>query len=108
MIVLLALSALAFTVSLLLTPLVRDAAQRWQLVDHPDQVRKLHEYPIPRLGGVAIFLAYASVLCVFRLLPQNWSSAWISTAPFSWLTIGAVLIVFATGVIDDLVGLRAP
>jgi len=41
--------------ALLLTPLVSKIGWRLGIVDHPDQARKVHKSPIPRLGGVVIF-----------------------------------------------------
>src|SRR3569623_3656248 len=53
------LGGLSFALSLLLVPLCRDAALRWKLVDFPDLQRKIHHRPIPRIGGVAVFVAAA-------------------------------------------------
>jgi UDP-GlcNAc:undecaprenyl-phosphate/decaprenyl-phosphate GlcNAc-1-phosphate transferase len=55
---LLILAVSSFFVALVLTPLCRILAARWGLVDEPDTVRKFHTKPIPRIGGVAIFIAY--------------------------------------------------
>ena len=51
--------------ALVLTPLVRNLAWHFGLVDQPDQKRKIHITPTPRVGGVAVF---ASVLCAYGLL----------------------------------------
>ena len=107
MIVLLLLGGLALAVSLVLTPVVRNTTRRWGLVDHPDAVRKLHQRPVPRLGGVAIFLSYVVVFGLLKALGLQWPVLSLDGTPWSWLTIAAVLIVFGTGVIDDLVGLNA-
>src|SRR5665213_897783 len=40
-----------------ITPLVIGGANRWHLFDAPDDTRHLHEPPVPRLGGVAVFIA---------------------------------------------------
>lgn len=55
-------------VSLLLTPLCRWCAVRWNVLDHPRTEIKLHEAPTPYLGGVAIFLAFTTALALARLL----------------------------------------
>ena len=54
---------LAFLSSLLLTPVVRRIAYRLNVVDLP-QDRKVHDKPIPRLGGVALFLAFFIALAI--------------------------------------------
>ena len=60
----------AFFLSLMLTPLVRDLALSQGWVDRPDGRRKTHRLPVPRLGGIAVHLAFAlsfaAALTVFR------------------------------------------
>ena len=55
-------SAMALVVSLAVTPLVRIFAIRNGLLDQPDADRKIHAFPVPRLGGVAIAIAFAVAL----------------------------------------------
>jgi len=54
---LLATFVLATGLALLLTPAVARLARRVGIVDRPAQ-RKVHQRPIPRAGGVAIYLAF--------------------------------------------------
>jgi UDP-GlcNAc:undecaprenyl-phosphate GlcNAc-1-phosphate transferase len=49
----------AFLLVLLLTPAVSLAAWQAGLLDRPDDDRRLHRDPMPRLGGIAIFAAIA-------------------------------------------------
>jgi UDP-GlcNAc:undecaprenyl-phosphate/decaprenyl-phosphate GlcNAc-1-phosphate transferase len=53
---------LVFVLSLLLglyfTPVARQAALRFGIVDNPDGNLKRQEAPVPYLGGLAVFLAY--------------------------------------------------
>lgn len=55
-----------FTITLLLTALltlvVKKLAIRFNVVDKPDNYRKIHKHPIPLLGGVAIFLGFFVIL----------------------------------------------
>jgi UDP-GlcNAc:undecaprenyl-phosphate GlcNAc-1-phosphate transferase len=81
--------ALAFLVTLLLTPVCRSACRRFGWVDRPG-LRKLHQAPIPRAGGIAIFLGYAVAMC----------------ARHEWTILPAVFAAFGTGMLDDLVNLR--
>ena len=57
---------LAFVLALLLglyfTPLAREAALRFGIVDRPDGHLKKQEAPVPYLGGLAVFLAYLVAL----------------------------------------------
>ena len=54
----------ALLLSLVLTYKVRGWAPRIGLLDIPDGVRRVHERPIPRTGGVAIFGAVVLALAL--------------------------------------------
>ena len=62
-------AALAAGISYALTPLVARLAVHFDIVDRPGP-RKVHDRPIPKLGGVAIVAAGAIGLAVlFAQLP---------------------------------------
>lgn len=89
-----------------LTPLVKRVAHRYQWYDLPDS-RKLHTGLIPRIGGLAIFLALtvgagagAGAGAALDLLRPGLLS------PLLAAFAGAALI-FAVGLFDDFVPLRA-
>ncbi|HLW85810.1 MAG TPA: MraY family glycosyltransferase [Candidatus Sulfotelmatobacter sp.] len=98
-----------FLVSLLLafilTRSVRDFATARGWVSAPSQERHLHSSPLPRLGGVAIFISFAlsmglaAVLAVAR--PQLHSV--LSLKTFLTIFLPASL-VFLLGVYDDVRG----
>ncbi len=91
----------AFLACLVLTPIFRDIFRSYGVVDRPDRKRKVHVYPIPRVGGIPIAIAYAIALIPFgekTLLDQY--------GPIAWKLAPAALLVFATGLIDDLLGLK--
>ncbi len=94
MIYLIAFTA-AIIISAVLTPVVKRKAIKWGAVDMPDE-RKVHSKPIPRLGGVAIFIAFTAVLLV--LLPFSRHFAGL---------LGGAIILLVVGIIDDLRGLKA-
>ena len=56
----------AFLISLVLTPICRDVFRSYGVVDEPDQARKIHRYPIPRVGGLAIAIAYLAAYLLVR------------------------------------------
>jgi UDP-GlcNAc:undecaprenyl-phosphate GlcNAc-1-phosphate transferase len=90
-------------ISFALTPAVRSFAKKIGVMDLPGE-RKLHGRPIPRLGGLAIFITFHLVLLVsyrfsFFFFPQGF----LDKIHFEWL-FGAALIVFSLGVLDDLRG----
>lgn len=56
--------------SLTLTALLVHLAPRLQLVDHPDH-RKVHTRPVPRGGGLAIYLAFLAAVLVLPDVPRG-------------------------------------
>ena len=96
----------SFALSLFLTPLVRDVFRRLGVVDHPDNELKLHHRPIPRVGGIAIVLSYT---LAFGLLLITKLSAgiivWVAF-PLIWKIFPAAMLIFFTGLLDDLVRLK--
>ncbi len=62
---------LVFVISLLFslygTPVAKDAALKFGIVDKPNGILKLHEKPIPYLGGLSIYLSFLlSLSLVFK------------------------------------------
>ncbi len=49
---------LALLLGLYFTPVAREAALRFGIVDHPSTPLKQQDEPVPYLGGMAVFLAY--------------------------------------------------
>ena len=94
----------AFVFSLVLTPLVRDGLGRLGLVDRPDGKRKRHRGPIPRVGGIAIALAYVFSFVLMLQLPFSYGGEVVMALPNIWNLCLAAGLVFATGLFDDLVG----
>jgi UDP-GlcNAc:undecaprenyl-phosphate GlcNAc-1-phosphate transferase len=96
--------ALAFFAGIAFTWLIRNLAIRWKLYDEPAGGRKIHQRPIPRLGGIAVALA-----CFLPIIGLAIWSNDISTALFSEpglliaLTVGGALVL-TLGIYDDLKG----
>ena len=99
-------AAVACVASLVLTALVRVAARRIGLMDHPDTRRKLHGGPTPLGGGVAIFLGFGTIVGAVLLLPNPWNVGFHKdTMDALALLVGCTGIV-VLGLVDDFVGLR--
>ena len=62
-----ALAALltAALVALISTPVVRSLAFRVGAVDVPKDNRRMHNHPIPRMGGLAIFFGFILSVLIF-------------------------------------------
>jgi len=87
--------AIAAVIAYFCVPLTIDIAQRIGAMDEPDQ-RKVHQMAMPRVGGIAIFLAFFLSIIIF--VPKS--------APVNGLIIGAV-IIFLAGLLDDIFDLPA-
>ena len=96
---------LALLSAFILTRYVRDFATSHGWVAVPTQERHLHSSPLPRLGGVAIFLSFSCCMAMAAL--------WALYSPrmqaaFSLKTLLTILVpaslVFLLGVYDDIHG----
>ena len=92
--VLLALLAAA-AVCLLATPAVRKFACKIGAMDMPGESRRVHDHPIPRLGGLALFAGFLAGVLPFTGIDE----------PVQGILLGSVIVV-VTGAVDDLVSLR--
>ncbi len=108
MLILFDLAAVAFLISLLLTPFVRDYALRRNWVDAPDNDRKIHVRPIPRLGGIAIVVAYLGALALSLVAPYQKVPFDLPVALSAGIRLlPAAATIFATGLVDDIYSLKA-
>jgi UDP-GlcNAc:undecaprenyl-phosphate GlcNAc-1-phosphate transferase len=103
---LLALGALSFILCLIFTPLCRDAALKLGLVDLPDETRKRHAKPIPRIGGVGIVLAYLGALGLMLAFAPLRAQMIIQHKGLIISLLPALVMVFLTGLVDDLITLK--
>ena len=86
----------AAVVALIATPVVRSLAFNIGAVDVPRDSRRMHDHPIPRMGGLAIFFGF--ILSVLLFLPL--------TTQLRGMLLGAVVIVIL-GIFDDIYALSA-
>ncbi|MCP4377534.1 MAG: undecaprenyl/decaprenyl-phosphate alpha-N-acetylglucosaminyl 1-phosphate transferase [bacterium] len=99
----------AMLLALIATPLMVRAARSWKVLDRPG-TRKVHSVAIPRLGGVAVFVALVIPVVVLQLFDTHFTR--ILSDPSSYVRHVHVLallvtggIVFAIGLVDDMVGM---
>jgi UDP-GlcNAc:undecaprenyl-phosphate GlcNAc-1-phosphate transferase len=99
-----------FIVTLALTPVSMRAAGRIGAIDVPKDGRRMHDRPVPCFGGMAIFVGIIITLLLIKngLFQQTFLSENYSGAPADKINglIAGGSIIFATGVIDDVRGLR--
>ena len=86
----------AFLIALILTPVVRSLAVQVGAVDIPKDNRRMHDHPIPRMGGLAIFFGFLLSTLIFVPLTEQYRG----------MLLGAVIIV-VLGIFDDIYALRA-
>lgn len=93
-------------VAALLTWVVRHLASTFGLAYGPSSARHLHTAPIPRLGGIAIFITFFALYGVFCFAgSQGWVAGAVNHDLLKLLLPATGL--FLVGLIDDLRGLTA-
>ncbi len=86
----------AALISLITTPVVKSLAFMVGAVDIPKDNRRMHKHPIPRMGGLAIFLGFLFSVLIFLPL----------TGQVRGMLLGSVVIV-VLGIFDDIYALGA-
>lgn len=86
----------ALLIAFITTPVVKSLAQKMGAVDVPKDNRRMHDHPIPRMGGMAIFLGFLFSALIFIPL----------SVPMRGMLLGGVIIVIL-GIFDDIYALPA-
>jgi UDP-N-acetylmuramyl pentapeptide phosphotransferase/UDP-N-acetylglucosamine-1-phosphate transferase len=89
--------AISFTITFLAIPVIITVAERKKLFDIPDE-RKIHQTPIPSLGGLGIFAGF--VLACLVTIPFQIASE------FQYF-FAAGLVIFFLGLKDDILVISA-
>ena len=88
----------ALVISFLMTPVVKTFAFKVGAVDVPKDARRMHKVPIPRLGGLAIFIGFMVSVLILGNVRGN--------GQMQSILLGSVTIV-VLGVVDDIMALPA-
>lgn len=88
----------ALVISFLMTPVVKTFAYKVGAVDVPKDARRMHKVPIPRLGGLAIFIGFMVSVLILGNVRGN--------GQMQSILLGSVIIV-VLGVVDDIMALPA-
>ncbi|MCB6899147.1 undecaprenyl/decaprenyl-phosphate alpha-N-acetylglucosaminyl 1-phosphate transferase [bacterium 210917-DFI.7.65] len=86
----------ALVIGFLSTPIVKSFAYKLGAIDVPKDERRMHKVPIPRMGGLAIFLGFIISVLLFVEVDDQMKG----------ILLGSVIIV-VMGIIDDITPLRA-
>ena len=81
---------IALALSFALTPVVKWLAVKIGAVDVPKDKRRMHDHPIPRLGGLAIFIGFVVAVLLFADVDRQ----------LRGILLGACIIE-AVGMVDD-------
>jgi UDP-GlcNAc:undecaprenyl-phosphate GlcNAc-1-phosphate transferase len=98
--------AIACVMGLAVTPVVRHYAYRLELLDMPGG-RKVHQVPVPRLGGVAMTLAFAVGVGFAVLVASEMGSAAFLRLSLAPAILSGVALLLVIGVVDDVRGVPA-
>lgn len=91
---------IALAITYAITPIIQTRAFKLGVLDKPEE-RKLHTTPIPRLGGVGIYLSI--FITSLFMLPHYWNYSVTSTGTFTLLGVFASgTIIFFIGLLDDI------
>lgn len=101
------LFTISFVLAFLLTPFVRRKATFWGAVAMPDNYRHIHQRPTPRLGGIAIYLAFVCTLMVVPLLGTTISQRFLESLPQLIALMAPATLIFLFGIYDDFRGASA-
>lgn len=86
---------LALIVAVLTTPIIIKLAKHYNIIDYPTGGRRIHNRPVPLLGGLAIFVAF----WVPVILTQTWNR-------MLWGLLLGSTVILVIGIWDDVKGIR--
>lgn len=89
-------TAASFAIAVFMTPAVKRFAEKIGAMDVPKDERRVHNHPIPRMGGLAIFMGFLFSMLIFSDMDTK----------ILGMLIGATIIV-GMGAVDDIVNLNA-
>ncbi|MDF7822874.1 hypothetical protein P4B35_02525 [Pontiellaceae bacterium B12227] len=91
--------------SWILVPIVKRMAPALKMVDEPDE-RRIHKTPIPRCGGIAVFIAtHLGLLAVFFGPWQNLAGS-TQTSDWGFILAGSTILLLV-GIFDDMFDMKA-
>ena len=100
----------ALLVTLLTTPLARRVAIALDAVDYPS-ARRINKKPIPRMGGIAVFLGIVAAFATQYVGTTyfSWPVVLVPSPKLQvnyWLLVFGFVTIFATGLLDDKFSLK--
>lgn len=91
--------------AVIITPIVIRVARQLNIIDTPD-IRKVHSKPIPRIGGVAIFVSMMGLVIPVLFLSNIVGDSFRLIHSKIVVVLCAAGFIFFVGLVDDIRGLR--
>lgn len=95
----------AMVVALIVTPVVRHFGHTSGILDQPDE-RKVHTYPIPRLGGIAMVIAFGIAIGMALVYNPDLGALGSVRPNRAPAILAGVAVLFVIGLWDDVRGMR--
>ncbi len=99
------LVGIVFILCVSLTPIVIKFAKKFNLVDIPNDSRRIHNKPMPRVGGIAIVVSMYIGLAIYYFLTKNIEGIALNEQFVGYVLAG--IIIFTMGLLDDIFNLKA-
>ncbi len=99
MLTILAAFALSLLLALVLTPVAGRIGEKFDILALP-QGRNIHSRPVPRSGGLALFVSFFLVIAASPLFPASWPGGVEHDPRMLYIFAGGALI-FGVGFADD-------
>jgi UDP-GlcNAc:undecaprenyl-phosphate GlcNAc-1-phosphate transferase len=100
---------LTLSLSAILTSIIRRLSLKWGFFDYPAP-RKIHDKPIPRLGGVAVFLSFFLVVLSYLIFaPEKLSFVAEKILGIDKNLLGVLLgalVLVGVGIYDDIKSIK--
>ncbi len=104
----LTLFTLSFLVAFIITPFIRRKATEWGAIALPDNFRHIHLRPTPRLGGIAVYIAFLITLLCVPFLGNLVTDIFHANLPKLIALLLPATFIFFFGIYDDFRGASAP
>jgi UDP-GlcNAc:undecaprenyl-phosphate GlcNAc-1-phosphate transferase len=92
-------------VTMFLVPVISRLAKRYRLVDAPGP-RKVHQIPVPRIGGIALVVSTLAVVLPIFFLDNHIGQSFREEKTQLIVLLAAAGFIFAVGLIDDVGSVR--
>ena len=99
---------IAFVISFIATPLVKNFAVKVGAIDIPDKKRHIHSHPIPRMGGLAIFIGFLISVLLFANITTQVRGILVGAIDDvlnlnAWLKFGVQILAAVIAVLSGII-----